>query len=229
MPDHAKIYAEMAITYDRMISKQPDLTSVLENIRPFSGLDVIDLGAGTGRLTCLLAPVARSVLVLDQSRAMLDVAAAKLRQAGLTNWKTLVADHQNIPAESSSADLVVAGWTLCYSVHSHVPGHKENLARILREIERVLKPGGTVIIFETMGTGTDKPQPPSFLTEYYEALERDYGFSRTVIRTDYRFDDPAEAEELMRFFFGNELADTVRTNGLVRIPEWAGVWWKHFR
>jgi hypothetical protein len=31
---------------------------------------------------------------------------------------------------------------------------------------------------------------------------------------------------LTRFFFGGEVADKVRKNGWVQVPEWAGVWWR---
>ncbi|RAP21073.1 hypothetical protein C2W64_03656 [Brevibacillus laterosporus] len=33
----------------------------------------------------------------------------------------------------------------------------------MSEIKRVLRPGGTAIIFETMGTGYETPHPPAFL------------------------------------------------------------------
>lgn len=77
-----------------------------------------------------------------------------------------------------------------------------------------------------MGTATEEPDPPDFLRRYYRALEEEYGFSHSVIRTDYTFRDLDEAEELTRFFFGDEVADKVRKNGWVQVPEWAGVWWR---
>jgi hypothetical protein len=40
--------------------------------------------------------------------------------------------------------------------------------------------------------------------------------------------DHAEAEQLTRFFFGDELADQVAFNNIVALPECAGVWWRKF-
>ncbi len=55
MPDHKAIYAAEGQRYQELISKQPDLSAYINEIRPFSGLDIVDLGAGTGRFTTFLA------------------------------------------------------------------------------------------------------------------------------------------------------------------------------
>jgi hypothetical protein len=63
------------------------------------------------------------------------------------------------------------------------------------------------------------------LRSYYDALVDHYGFTHQWTRTDYQFDSVQQAEELTRFFFGDELADNVASNNLVQLPECAGVWW----
>lgn len=225
MPNHEQIYKTQAEQYDLMISRQPSLLAVIEEITPIKGQDVIDLGAGSGRLTSVLAPHAKSILALDASAAMLEVNAQQLTQAGLSNWKTSVADHRNIPADDNSADVIVAGWTVCYLTSSEVPNNELNLEKIILEMKRVLRPGGMIVIMETMGTGYETPHPPEFLTQYYSLLENRYGFSHKWIRLDYRFADLEEAERQARFFFGNELADRIVVEKLVTLPECAGVWW----
>lgn len=225
MPNHEQIYKTQAKQYDLMISRQPSLLAVIEEITPIKGQDVIDLGAGSGRLTSVLAPHAKSILALDASAAMLEVNAQQLTQDGLSNWKTSVADHRNIPADDNSADVIVAGWTVCYLTSSEVPNNELNLEKIILEMKRVLRPGGTIVIMETMGTGYETPHPPEFLTQYYSLLESKYGFSHKWIRLDYRFADLEEAERLARFFFGDELADKVVVEKLVILPECAGIWW----
>jgi ubiquinone/menaquinone biosynthesis C-methylase UbiE len=226
MPDHDVIYQEQASMYDRLISKQKSVIPFLEKIHSGKGADIVDIGAGTGRLTVPLAKVARSIVALDESAGMLAVTAEKLKAEGLDHWQVQVADHRRLPVEDDQADLVVAGWSICYLASSNHPTWRKNLSQIIGEIRRVLKPGGTVVIFETMGTATEEPDPPDFLRRYYRALEEEYGFSHSVIRTDYTFRDLDEAEELTRFFFGGEVADKVRKNGWVQVPEWAGVWWR---
>ncbi|UED74304.1 class I SAM-dependent methyltransferase [Brevibacillus sp. DP1.3A] len=225
MPNHEQIYKNQAKQYDLMISRQPSLLAIIEEITPIKGQDVIDLGAGSGRLTSVLAPHAKSILALDASAAMLEVNAQQLTQAGLSNWTTNVADHRELPSDDNSTDVIVAGWTVCYLTSSEVPNNELHLEKIIQEMKRVLRPGGTIVIMETMGTGYETPHPPEFLIKYYSLLENKYGFSHKWIRLDYQFKDIAEAEQLARFFFGEELADRVAREKLMTLPECAGVWW----
>ncbi|MBP1962532.1 class I SAM-dependent methyltransferase [Paenibacillus aceris] len=225
MPNHEEIYQTQADTYDLLISKQPSLIDVIETIHPVEGLDILDLGAGSGRLTCMLAPKAKSILALDESEAMLKVTADKLQKAGLHNWSTKVADHRTLPVSSHSYDLIVSGWSICYLGNSDLPNWKQNIHKVVTEIKRVLRPGGCAIIIENFGTGWAVPNPPSFLRSYFELLENEYGMSHTWIRTDYDFENLREAERLCRFFFGDDLADKVVKEGWIHLPECAGVWW----
>ncbi|MDR6881566.1 class I SAM-dependent methyltransferase [Bacillus sp. 3255] len=225
MPDHEHIYHSQAETYDLLISKQPSLYSVIDAIKPAAGLDILDLGAGSGRLTCALAPQAKSILALDESQAMLDLTAHKLRAAGLRNWSTRVADHRALPVEDRSVDLVVSGWSICYLGSSTLPNWQADIRQVMAEIKRVLRPGGCAIIIENYGTASETPDPPAFLLDYFAQLEKEYGFSSTWVRTDYGFDSLQEAERLTRFFFGDAIADRVVREGWTRVPECAGVWW----
>ncbi len=228
MPDHDKVYESEAEQYERLISREDYLTKIpqtLTNICTFEGADIIDLGAGTGRLTCLFAPIARSTLAFDLSEHMLEVTAEKLRSAGLNNWKAIVADHRSLPAENSCADIVMAGWSICYIASSNVPDWQDNIRKVISEMKRVTRPGGHLIILETLGTGNETPQPPEFLQCYYNTLKNEYNFSHTSIRTDYKFESVEEAGELTRFFFGYELANRVERQRLAIVPECTGVWW----
>ncbi len=89
---------------------------------------------------------------------------------------------------------------------------------------RAAKPGGTLIIMETMGTGVQQPAPPNPALADYAWLENEHGFTRQVIATDYDFGSVDRAAELCGFFFGAELAARVRANGSSRVPEFTGIW-----
>ncbi|MBO8170823.1 MAG: class I SAM-dependent methyltransferase [Bacillaceae bacterium] len=225
MPDHTRVYQNETDRYDQLISRQPDVIDRIRQIIRVDNLDIVDLGAGSGRLTVQLAPYAKSITAVDASRAMLQINEQKLKQLGIINWRTAVADHRELPLETNSADLLVSGWSICYVASSNVEGWEHNIEQVISEIKRVLRPGGTVIIFETVGTGTETPDPPDFLKGYYGLLEQKYGFHHTWFRLDYTFNSMNEAEDLTRFFFGDELADRVIEENLIRVPECAGMWW----
>jgi ubiquinone/menaquinone biosynthesis C-methylase UbiE len=232
MPDLKDIYARQAERYDELVARedyQHNLMAAINRVRPMAGLDVVELGAGTGRLTCMLAPLARSMRAFDASPAMLAVAAARLMAAtkggSAGNWQLRVADHLHLPAADGTADLALAGWSLCYAALDYPDRWRETVAQGLAEMRRVLRTGGTCLIIETLGTGFETPHPPDVLKDYLDYLT-EAGFQSDWIRTDYRFESLAEAERLMRFFFGDELAaETVRERWQI-VPECTGLWWK---
>jgi len=227
MTTHEEIYRNEAQAYEDMISRQPNLSEEVRAIRDFAGLDVLDMGAGTGRLSGFLAREARTLVCTDASQGMLDVLDAKLTAAGLPrNWTTLVADHRKLPLPDGSVDLIVSGWSVCYVTNADEPEWRRNLADILAETKRVLRPGGTIVLFETMGTGTETPNPPESLIPYYEALEKEYAFRYRWIRSDYSFGNADEAARRTAFFFGEALAKKVEANGWATVPECAGIWWR---
>jgi ubiquinone/menaquinone biosynthesis C-methylase UbiE len=232
VPDHNHIYKNEAEQYELLISKedyQYNIMKAIHKIVPdLKDIEALDIGAGTGRLSCLLAPLVQSIIATDISEAMLDRAAENLKHMEATNWQTYVADHQSLPVATNSVDLVTAGWTICYSTSTNVQQWKANLHLIMMEIQRAVRPTGTVIIFENFGTGDEQPNPPDYLLSYYEALVTDYGFSHDYIRTDSQFDSVEEAEELFRFFFGKEFADRVKSEQQTIVPACTGVWWRTY-
>jgi ubiquinone/menaquinone biosynthesis C-methylase UbiE len=230
MTDHFQdIYANHADQYEALVLRedyQGNILKALQQIRPLSGLDVVEFGAGTGRLTLMLAPLVNSIRAFEGSQHMLDVTIAKLKESGLTNWRAEVADNRALPAEESTADLSIQGWSFGHFTGWYPETWRDEISKALSEMKRVLRPGGTAIILETLGTGRETPQPPNdALAMYYAWLEKELGFSTTSIRTDYQFESLAEAEQLTRFFFGDELADTAVQNNWVILPECTGVWW----
>ena len=228
MPDRLAIYRNDPRTYDLLISREDhegNLLTALRDICDFSGKDVADVGAGTGRLTLLLAPFIRSALLTDDAAPMLALAAEKLRAAGFIDFRTAVRDMAEIPADDASLDAVLAGWALCGKALRGDPW-REAVQAALREMGRVLRPGGTIVVIESLGTGRESPAPLNARFAAYFALLEESGFRWTWIRTDYTFHSSAEKESLLTSFFDQEALQTgVRDDALI-YPECTGIWWK---
>ena len=137
-----------------------------------------------------------------------------------------MADHRQLPVEDHSADLVVSGWSVSYLAVWNPEQGQAELDRWLAEMKRVLRRDGTIILFESLGTGNEEPRRLEHVESVYQWLDAN-GFDSKWLRTDYRFESLDEAIELAGFFFGEELAEQVRANGSVILPECTGVWWKH--
>jgi ubiquinone/menaquinone biosynthesis C-methylase UbiE len=99
------------------------------------GETVLDLGCGTGLYTRPFAQRARPGLVvgLDSSLAMLRAAAQRARQHTLSNVVLIRGTAVRLPFPSARFDVV----NCCGALHLF-----PNPGRVLREIHRVLKPGG---------------------------------------------------------------------------------------
>ncbi len=229
-PDQRQIYATEAESYDQLVAAEDwrgNLLPAITAIAAPADADIVEFGAGTGRLTRLLAPVATSIHALDQSPQMLRVARQHLMQLPGRNWTLTVADNRAMPLPSRCADVAIAGWCFGHSTVWQAADWRAEIARALEEMLRLLRPGGRAIILETLGTGVDRPRAPSpELADYYHWLEAGRGFRRRWLRSDYRFASLHEAGALLDFFFGAELAQQVRRSGSCILPECTGIWWR---
>ncbi|MHB8779045.1 MAG: class I SAM-dependent methyltransferase [Anaerolineales bacterium] len=227
MPAQEEIYKTEGAKYEALIAREDYRGNILKSLREITPLEnrfVLDLGAGTGRLACLLAPYVSHIHAFDISKEMLRVCRDKFLTSGLSNWQVDIADHRQLPVENKSADLVVSGWSLSYlSVWNPETGRAE-LEKWLGEMKRVLRPNSHIILFESLGTGNETPLRLEHLKDFYPWLD-EVGFQNKWIRTDYKFASLEEAEYLSRFFFGDELGDKVKVNNWVILPECSGVWW----
>ena len=101
---------------------------------------VLDIGCGTGALMSLIHESRKDARLfgIDISEEMIKVAQAKLgKAADLT-----VSDSEKLPFKSGSFDLV-----LCtFSFHHH-----PNPTVVFREMQRVLSPGGRIIMADPLG------------------------------------------------------------------------------
>ena len=100
------------------------------------GNHVLDIAAGTGDQSLLAARRVGpdgSVLATDISAEMLNITARVAKLEGLTNITTRVMDAQQLDLQDNAFDAVICRLALML-----IPNHKQ----ALREIRRVLKPGG---------------------------------------------------------------------------------------
>jgi ubiquinone/menaquinone biosynthesis C-methylase UbiE len=153
---------------------------------------------------------------------MLGVAQSRLDQLGYKNVQLAVGDHRSLPAEESSVDLIISGWSMCYVYVDGGAVWREALDQTIANFQRFLRPGGKIILIETLGTGNKQPLRIPTLADYLNRLD-EIGFQLKAIRTDYRFENTAQARELSSFFFGEEIFDKLED---CILPECTGLWWQ---
>jgi ubiquinone/menaquinone biosynthesis C-methylase UbiE len=148
----------------------PDLAMARDLVGGYVAPDgeALDVGCGAGHLSFALAPLLGRVAALDPAPAMLDTVRAAAAAQGLGGISTHRGSAEALPFEDASFDLVATR----YSAH-----HWVRLDKALREMRRVLRPGGNLLVIDVEGDGN------ALLDSHLQALELLRDFSHVRDRT----------------------------------------------
>ena len=116
-----------------------------EILAPEPGERVLEIGPGTGYYTLELAEWVGAdgqVEVFDIQQEMLDHTMERARERGISNVRPTQGDAQSLPYDDDSFDAAILTSTL---------GEIPDQDAALEEVNRVLKPGGRLIVGELFG------------------------------------------------------------------------------
>jgi ubiquinone/menaquinone biosynthesis C-methylase UbiE len=113
-----------------------------EVLVPHPGERVLEIGPGTGYYTFDLAEWVETVEIFDLQQEFLDHVMRRAAKRGVTNVVPTQGDATALPYPDTSIDAVVL---------TAVLGEIPDRAGALREIRRVLKPGGRLVVGELFG------------------------------------------------------------------------------
>lgn len=121
-----------------------DLQRLAERLSAFPQAQLLDMGCGAGHASFVAAGNVANVTAYDLSRQMLDVVEQAAREKGLNNIRTQQGYAEVLPFADAVFDVVISR----YSAH-----HWHDVGQALREVKRVLKPGGVFIMMDVMSPG----------------------------------------------------------------------------
>jgi ubiquinone/menaquinone biosynthesis C-methylase UbiE len=139
------VYDRIAKEYDERIPgagpaddlfTENEIAFLLSKIEP--GQKVLDIGCGTGRFTVPLAEIGADTSAVDISAGMLEVLSEKLADRGLSADLRL-GDMCQLPFPDATFDVVTSFLALMHLPLADRPA-------VWREVRRVLKPGGRMIL-----------------------------------------------------------------------------------
>lgn len=114
---------------------------LLEVLAPAPGERVLEVGPGTGYYSLDVAQRCGTLALVDVQRRMLDHTLRRARERGLANVEAEQADARELPYEDASFDAA-----FLVTVLGEVPDQRQ----ALRELHRVLRPGGRLVVGELL-------------------------------------------------------------------------------
>ena len=213
--DPARSFDLVADAYDRARPSYPDdaLAAVLRDAP--DAPHVVELGAGTGKLTEKLLARGAKVTATDPSEAMLGLLRRRAPDA-----RVLAGTAERVPLGNRSADLVVAAQAFCWF----------DADRALREVARVLRPGGSFAVVwsarderipwvrrlgRLIGTAPETQDPTTAIDET--------GMFAAVERSTCRFWQPLDQDSLRDLVVSRSrvavMADVERDRLLRKVEE----------
>lgn len=166
----------------------PDLQAMLD-AAPLTGAErVLDVGCGTGHTALAFAPRAAEVVAVDLTAEMLEQGRRLAAERGIANVIFQRGDVEQLAAPDASFDVV----TSRYSAH-----HYPHPFDALREIGRVLRPGGVFLLVDVVAPDDatadtfmnavellrDRSHVRDHSTGQWAALLRTSGFAPAVVGT----------------------------------------------
>jgi ubiquinone/menaquinone biosynthesis C-methylase UbiE len=129
-----------AFTYDRFSkgSEEAGLAEMRRNLISGASGDVLEIGCGTGANLGYYGAGVESLTVTEPETSMLKRLERKAREQN-AQATVLRAPAEDLPFEDASFDTVVSTLVLC---------GVDDQPRVLRELRRVLRPGGRLIFIE---------------------------------------------------------------------------------
>ena len=198
------------ISFGIDISWRKKIVRILKSKNPST---ILDVATGTGDLAIELVKTnAKKIIGLDISKGMLDVGINKINHKNLNNTiEMVIGDSENLKYDDNFFDAV----TVSFGVRNF-----ESLDSGLREIYRVLKTNGSLVILET--SNPTKFPFKQFYTVYSKFILPTIGkiFSKDKLAYNYLSESSAE------FPFGekfNNILKKIGFSNVVDFPQTFGV------
>jgi SAM-dependent methyltransferase len=192
-PDRSELFNLMT----RALDPGHAITAAMYTLAPIEGRVLLDVGAGTGDRTIRYAERAAHVFALEPAPSALPILRDRIESSGASNVTVVRAGAEAIPLQDDCVDVAYATWSYFFG-----PGSEPGLL----EVERVVRPGGDLVVVQNHGHDE--------LSRFWASTESECetwppwfaekGFDCESVDTVWRFRTQDEALAVLEFLWGDQ-------------------------
>ncbi len=229
VPTMNEIYKNYASRYDKLVKAEDyekNIDRYLINNIEWKDKIVCEAGIGTGRLTKIYIQHIKKLYGFDWEAHMIEQCKNNLKEY-LEKVFLNIGNNECLPVKEEKADIFIEGWSFGHTIVKNNNDIQSTTKEIINNLRRNTTVDSVRIIIETLGTNVNEPKYiNNDLKQFYRLIEEEYGFKRTIVKTDYKFDNYREAAQIMGFFFGEEMERGIIQSKSAIVPEYTGIWIK---
>lgn len=215
---------------NRGVDRAGVIEDAMRSVLDWAGLDVIDIGCGTGYHLPMFARTARSVLGVEPHPPLASLAAERVSHINSTAGMPLCSVREDgaaaIGVPDASFDVAHARWSYFFG-----PGSEPGLA----ELDRVMRPGGAAFVIDNDATRSTfgswfRRALPSYDPRAVERFWLRHEWTRMPLDIRWDFDSREDFEAVVEIEFAPEHADLI----LAEHPDATGIdyavnlWYRRF-
>jgi len=175
----------------------------MQEIRPWTGAAVLDIGCGAGFHLPRFAATARSVVGVEPHRGLAARSTRRVRK--LRNVSVVNGSAQRLPLEDSSVDVAHARWAYFFG-----PGCEAGLS----ELARVMRPDGVAFVIDNDATRSTfgrwfQRSLPAYDQEQVDAFFARRGWEALRREISWQFESRSDLEAVARIEFSPVLAEQI--------------------
>ena len=193
-----------------LLAEDPDrcVDALLWKLAPTPPRTFVDIGAGSGFHACRYASVAERLYAVEPDPQMRRQIHGSLAMPGTPeNVSVIAAGAEQLPLPDRSIDLVHARFAYFFGTADCLPG--------LREVRRVLRPGGSFVVIEGSNLGDfgsiNRDINPKWFTDQSGVIAfwEGEGFEQHLVHTMWRVPDRATMAEALSMEHGATGAERI--------------------
>jgi SAM-dependent methyltransferase len=209
---------------NRGVDRAHVVEDAMRSVLDWSGLDVVDIGCGTGYHLPHFARDARSVVGVEPHPPLATLAAQRV--SGMPSVAVREEGAAAIGVPDGSFDVAHARWAYFFG-----PGCEPGLA----ELERVVRPGGAAFVLDNDATRSTfgrwfRRALPTYDPRAVERFWERQGWSRERLDIRWDFDSREDFEAVVSIEFAPEHADLILAEhpGATGVDYAVNLWYRRF-